>query len=138
MKLGKIFFACVLLFGAYRLFNPTIPTTQVLVVTGCSKAECSWKSMTKEEFGGRTDLWEQTINSRSFVVINNTGRSLTMNPISYSRGGIGTTNETPFRIPKGKSVQKIRPQYLMKTSPETISLPSTSLGVTIHWELWCR
>ena len=96
-----------------------------------------WVEMTKKEFGDQNDIWQADTKSGRYAVINKTGSLLKMDPIGYSPGGAGESAERSFTIPRGKSVQSVRPDYSMQTSPEKIST-YVKTGVTTRWELWCR
>ena len=138
MTIRRFLLSAATLYVVYLWIDSTFfPTEKVLVVEGCTHNQCKWVEMTKKEFGDQNDIWQAGTKSGRYAVINKTGSLLKMDPISYSPGGAGESAERSFTIPRGKSVQSVRPDYLMQTSPEKIST-YVKTGVTTRWELWCR
>ena len=120
--------------GYYWLF----PTESVLIVEGCSSSQCRWEDVGKSAFKGDEKLWEQCQQSGKYAVLNKTGKSLRMKPVSYgSTGYTGGRNKNAFSIPTGLSIVDERPNYLMLVSPDQIST-SRHAGKVVRWELWCN
>ena len=129
----------VLSLFSFLVFAPRLePTTDVLVVSGCTASKCKWERITKEEFGGPDEMWTQARDSDGYLTINNTARTLSLVPVTYGGYGVySATQKSTVRIPKGKSIQQTRPSYLMKHGPKSISTKSKSDVIT-RWELWCK
>lgn len=134
MNLKRIAIVGVAMFIAYSL---AFRTESVLVVDACSPDKCKWESKRKSAFDGSEHIWSR-LRERdgAYAVFNNTGHSLTMHPVNYSRGGLGNSSTKSFRIPAGKSVQTTRPNFIMESAPLTIKTSSYS-AVTTRWELRC-
>jgi len=134
MNLKRITIVGVAMLIAYSF---VFPTESVLVIDACSPDKCKWESKRKSAFDGSEHIWSR-LRERdgAYAVFNNTGHSLTMHPVNYSRGGFGNSSTKSFRIPVGKSVQTTRPNFIMESAPMTIKTSSYS-AVTTRWELRC-
>lgn len=124
---------------SFLTFAPThVPTVSALVVSGCFPNECEWKKITKEDFNQDKRIWEDCRKSGNYIIINNSGRVLDLEPIHYRvLGQYGNTSTSSIIIRPGVSIQQNRPSYLMKAAPSSIRTRSSS-GITTHWQLSCR